>query len=132
MPHSKFSIEFSTLMSEQVTQGCLISTLSFSENNPSDILKLGDLSLENVTEDQKSRLEEFLKDKQKIQGEIKDEDFERMEELGAGNGGVVMKVKYRPTNLIMARKVSIRSICLVRLPKSIFKPVFSNFVANQT
>lgn len=74
-------------------------------NNSNDILKLGDLSLENVTEDQKSRLEEFLRDKQKIQGEIKDEDFERMVELGAGNGGVVMQVKHKPTNLVMARKL---------------------------
>ncbi|XP_066928866.1 dual specificity mitogen-activated protein kinase kinase 2-like [Clytia hemisphaerica] len=68
-------------------------------------LKLGDLNLEDVNEDQKSRLEEFLRDKQKIGSEIKDGDFERMEELGAGNGGVVMKMKHIPTNLIMARKL---------------------------
>ena len=71
-------------------------------------LKLGDLKIgEDVNEDQKTRLEEFLRDKQKIGSEIKDGDFERMEELGAGNGGVVMKMKHIPTNLIMARKVCV-------------------------
>ncbi|XP_065672583.1 dual specificity mitogen-activated protein kinase kinase 1 isoform X2 [Hydra vulgaris] len=68
-------------------------------------LKLGDLSLENLSEDQKSRLEEFLRDKQKIKSELKDEDFERIQEIGAGNGGVVLKVNHKPTGLIMARKL---------------------------
>ena len=68
-------------------------------------LQLGDLSLDSLSEDQKSRLEEFLRDKQKIKGELKNEDFERLEELGAGNGGVVLKENHKPTNLTMARKV---------------------------
>lgn len=68
-------------------------------------LKLGDFSLDSLSEDQKSRLEEFLRDKQKIKGELKNEDFERLEELGAGNGGVVLKENHKPTNLTMARKV---------------------------
>jgi len=70
-----------------------------------NLLKLDELNLEDVNEDQKNRLEEFLRDKKNIGSEIKDGDFERMEELGAGNGGVVMKMKHKPTNLIMARKV---------------------------
>lgn len=66
---------------------------------------MGDLSLENLSQDQKSRLEEFLRDKHKIKGELRDEDFERILELGAGNGGVVLQVNHKPTNLVMARKV---------------------------
>ena len=76
------------------------------------ILKIEELSLQDVNEDQKNRLEEFLRDKQKIGSEIKDGDFERMEELGAGNGGVVMKMRHVPTNLIMARKVRFPYIIL--------------------
>uniref|UniRef100_A0A8C5R514 Dual specificity mitogen-activated protein kinase kinase 1 n=1 Tax=Leptobrachium leishanense TaxID=445787 RepID=A0A8C5R514_9ANUR len=46
----------------------------------------------------------FLTQKQKV-GELKDDDFEKVSELGAGNGGVVFKVSYRPSSLIMARKL---------------------------
>jgi hypothetical protein len=52
---------------------------------------------------QKKRLEAFLTQKAKV-GELKDDDFERISELGAGNGGVVTKVQRRPSGLIMARK----------------------------
>ena len=38
-------------------------------------------------------------------GEIRDEDLEKLGELGSGNGGVVMKVRHIPTQLIMARKM---------------------------
>lgn len=38
-------------------------------------------------------------------GELKDDDFERISELGAGNGGVVTKVQHKPSGLVMARKV---------------------------
>ena len=38
-------------------------------------------------------------------GELKDDDFEKICELGAGNGGVVFKVSHKPSGLIMARKV---------------------------
>jgi len=68
-------------------------------------LDIDGLSLDNISEDQKSRLEEFLRDKRQIKGELRDDDFERIQELGAGNGGVVLKVKHKPTNLIMARKL---------------------------
>ena len=39
-------------------------------------------------------------------GELSDDDFDKLGELGAGNGGVVTKVKHRPSGLIMARKVN--------------------------
>lgn len=74
---------------------------------------------------QKRRIEVFLCQKEKI-GELTDDDFEKLGELGkhtthfliynqlsitivfllgAGNGGVVMKVRHKSTQLIMARKL---------------------------
>ena len=38
-------------------------------------------------------------------GELKDGQFVRLDELGHGNGGVVLKVVHNPTGIIMARKV---------------------------
>ncbi|KAL8566283.1 Dual specificity mitogen-activated protein kinase kinase 1 [Nucella lapillus] len=64
-------------------------------------LKLKEL---NIDEQQRERLEEFLCQKQKV-GELLEEDFEKLGELGAGNGGVVTKVLHKPTGLIMAKKL---------------------------
>uniref|UniRef100_A0A0K8TLS1 mitogen-activated protein kinase kinase n=1 Tax=Tabanus bromius TaxID=304241 RepID=A0A0K8TLS1_TABBR len=50
------------------------------------------------------RIKVFLSQKEKI-GELSDEDLEKLGELGSGNGGVVMKVRHIPTQLIMARKL---------------------------
>lgn len=63
-------------------------------------------SLEGLEMDdqQRKRLEAFLTQKQKV-GELVSEDFENLGELGAGNGGVVTKVRHRPSGLIMARKL---------------------------
>ncbi|XP_072457905.1 dual specificity mitogen-activated protein kinase kinase 2 isoform X1 [Notamacropus eugenii] len=73
-----------------------------SEANLADLQKkLEELELD---EQQKKRLEAFLTQKAKV-GELKDDDFERISELGAGNGGVVTKVQHRPSGLIMARKL---------------------------
>ena len=60
-----------------------------------------------LTETQKKNLEEFLEEKGKIvsEGEMKEHHLLRMEELGFGNGGVVLKVQHKPTGIIMARKV---------------------------
>jgi mitogen-activated protein kinase kinase 1 len=55
---------------------------------------------------QRKRMEFFLCQKEKI-GELSDDDFDKLGELGAGNGGVVMKVQHRSSGLIMARKVKI-------------------------
>lgn len=57
-----------------------------------------------MDEEQRKRLESFLGQKEKV-GELSDEDFEKLGELGAGNGGVVMKVRHKKYGLIMARKV---------------------------
>ncbi|XP_065332997.1 dual specificity mitogen-activated protein kinase kinase dSOR1 [Cloeon dipterum] len=58
-----------------------------------------------MDETQRQRMDLFLKEKQKIRHELVDEDFEKLGELGAGNGGVVLKVRHKPTGLIMARKL---------------------------
>lgn len=62
-----------------------------------------------MDDEQRKRMELFLCQKEKIGGELSDADFEKMKdgELGAGNGGVVMKVKHKSSGLIMARKVCI-------------------------
>lgn len=57
-----------------------------------------------MDDEQRKRLESFLGQKEKV-GELCDEDFEKLGELGAGNGGVVMKVRHKKYGLIMARKV---------------------------
>lgn len=60
-----------------------------------------------MDDEQRKRMELFLCQKEKIGGELSDADFEKIldGELGAGNGGVVMKVKHKSSGLIMARKV---------------------------
>lgn len=54
---------------------------------------------------QRSRLENFLSQKQTI-GELNADDFEKIAELGSGNGGVVWSVRHKNSDLIMARKAS--------------------------
>lgn len=66
--------------------------------------KLGELDLD---EQQRKRLEAFLTQKAQV-GELKDEDFDPICELGAGNGGVVNKVRHKPSGLVMARKVKFK------------------------
>ncbi|KAK3750565.1 hypothetical protein QZH41_009807 [Actinostola sp. cb2023] len=63
--------------------------------------KLDELELDNL---QRKRLEEFLNEKRKT-GELVADDFEKINDLGAGNGGVVTKVLHKPSGLIMARKL---------------------------
>lgn len=58
-----------------------------------------------MDEEQRERLMTFLAEKRKIEN-LSTEDFEKLDELGAGNGGVVTKVLHKPTGLIMARKVA--------------------------
>jgi hypothetical protein len=57
-----------------------------------------------MDDSQRERLLCFLAEKRKI-GDLGTDDFEKLDELGAGNGGVVTKVRHKPTKLIMARKV---------------------------
>ncbi|XP_072470764.1 dual specificity mitogen-activated protein kinase kinase 1 isoform X2 [Notamacropus eugenii] len=81
--------------------GSTINGTSSAETNLEALQKkLEELELD---EQQRKRLEAFLTQKQKV-GELKDDDFEKISELGAGNGGVVFKVSHKPSGLIMARK----------------------------
>ncbi|XP_041465028.1 dual specificity mitogen-activated protein kinase kinase 1-like isoform X2 [Lytechinus variegatus] len=56
---------------------------------------------------QRKRLEEFLTNKKKVMeiGELTNDQFDVLKELGAGNGGVVTKVKHKASSMIMARKL---------------------------
>uniref|UniRef100_A0A8D8FUA9 mitogen-activated protein kinase kinase n=5 Tax=Culex pipiens TaxID=7175 RepID=A0A8D8FUA9_CULPI len=57
-----------------------------------------------IDENARKRIKVFLSQKEKI-GELNDDDLDKLGELGSGNGGVVMKVRHIPTQLIMARKL---------------------------
>ncbi|XP_019731495.1 dual specificity mitogen-activated protein kinase kinase 1 [Hippocampus comes] len=85
-----------------IPDGNIINGTGATETNLEALQKkLEELELD---EQQRKRLEAFLTQKQKV-GELKDDDFEKICELGAGNGGVVFKVSHRPSGLIMARKL---------------------------
>ena len=60
-----------------------------------------------ISEEQRSNMRVFLEEKVEIlkHGEMKDNQFETLAELGFGNGGVVLKVRHKPSNAVMARKV---------------------------
>ncbi len=60
-----------------------------------------------ITDEQRAQLEAFDKERGFIlsHGELKEQLFERIKELGFGNGGVVLKMEHKPTGVIMARKV---------------------------
>jgi mitogen-activated protein kinase kinase 1 len=59
----------------------------------------------DINEQQRERLETFLTQKEQVGELTQENDFEKLGELGAGNGGVVMKVIHKPSGIIMARKV---------------------------
>lgn len=63
--------------------------------------------MEDLTDEQKTNLISFLEKKKKIieHGELRDQHFSRLDELGFGNGGVVLKVEHKPSGIVMARKV---------------------------
>ncbi|XP_065571799.1 dual specificity mitogen-activated protein kinase kinase 1-like [Artemia franciscana] len=62
---------------------------------------LKELELDDV---QRQRLVSFLMQKQNL-GDLTEESLEKLGELGAGNGGVVTKVRHKTTGLILARKL---------------------------
>lgn len=95
------------------TQGVTPSAAPPAENVSERSTLTGKTSIEVLQErleelgmddTQRKRMEFFLCQKEKI-GELTDDDFEKLGELGAGNGGVVMKVRHRSSGLIMARKL---------------------------
>jgi len=59
----------------------------------------------DVEPEQRRRLEFFLNQKKQL-GELKsEEDFEKISELGAGNGGVVHCVRHKATGTVIAKKM---------------------------
>ncbi|KAK9758746.1 Protein kinase domain [Popillia japonica] len=59
----------------------------------------------DMNDTEKKRIEVFLCEKEKIGVDLSDDDFEKLGELGSGNGGVVMKVRHKTSGLIMAKKL---------------------------
>lgn len=67
-------------------------------------MQLHDVNISDLDDNQRERLEVFLNCKKQL-GELRsDEDFERISELGAGNGGVVHCVRHKKSRTILARK----------------------------
>lgn len=59
----------------------------------------------DMDDTERRRIEVFLCEKEKIGGDLGDDDFEKLGELGSGNGGVVTKVRHKSSGLIIARKL---------------------------
>nr|XP_023020945.1 dual specificity mitogen-activated protein kinase kinase dSOR1 [Leptinotarsa decemlineata] len=99
-----------TLPPGSIDQTPTVTPTSFPEkptisntNNSIDNLtaRLEELDMDDT---QRKRIEVFLCQKEQIGGEFSDDDFEKLGELGSGNGGVVTKVRHK-SGLIMARKL---------------------------
>jgi hypothetical protein len=58
----------------------------------------------DISDQQKGELENFLKSREEI-GDLTNDDLAVEGELGSGNGGVVLKVRHRKTNVEMAKKL---------------------------
>lgn len=69
------------------------------------IPKMNQIIISEVDDKQKQRLESFLNLKKKLGEPKPDDEYEKLAELGAGNGGVVDCVKHKKTQVIMARKM---------------------------
>jgi serine/threonine protein kinase len=65
----------------------------------------------DICSEQKTYMKEFLQKKKRVvdvfgtSGGMKEEDYDRLEELGSGNGGSVLRVKHKMTDVEMARKI---------------------------
>nr|WEL12727.1 mitogen-activated protein kinase kinase 1 [Halisarca dujardinii] len=65
----------------------------------------------DVCSEQKTYMEDFLKTKKRVvevfgpNGGMKEEDYDRLEELGTGNGGSVFRVRHKLAGIEMARKI---------------------------
>ena len=79
--------------------------------------KMDELELDTL---QRERLEAFLAEKRKI-GELNAEDFDKLAELGAGNGGVVTKVLHKP--FLVIKDIIMTALILLKITY-----VFANFL----
>ena len=72
---------------------------------PLHIPSIEDLVITDVDDEQRKRMELFFAQKKQL-GELKsEEDFEKISELGAGNGGVVHCVRHISTGTVIAKKM---------------------------
>ena len=60
--------------------------------------------IEQIEQPPNERIEDFLNRRQMV-GNLNPDDLEFLGDLGSGNGGHVTKVKHRPSNQVLARKV---------------------------
>jgi len=73
--------------------------------SPLQIPSIADLVITDVDDEQRKRMELFFAQKKQL-GELKsEEDFEKISELGAGNGGVVHCVRHISTGTVIAKKM---------------------------
>ncbi|XP_052278340.1 dual specificity mitogen-activated protein kinase kinase 1-like isoform X2 [Dreissena polymorpha] len=98
MSKNKFNLRLPTQAGEDESDGAEKQNVALLEALTKKLKEL------DIDDQQRERLEAFLTQKQKV-GELVAEEFDKIGELGAGNGGVVMKVLHRPTGLVMARKL---------------------------
>lgn len=87
-----------------------VAAVAANRTNDGSEIQQNDITamLQRLTFDddrQRERLEAFMNRKQRLGDHFADEDFEKISELGAGNGGVVHCVRHKPTGLIMAKKM---------------------------
>ena len=86
-------------------------------------LTLQDLVISDVDDEQRRRMELFFAQKRQL-GELKsEEDFEKISELGAGNGGVVHCVRHISTGTVIAKK-------MIHLEVRIFHLIYLNCCAH--
>ena len=58
-----------------------------------------------LSEEQRINMARFIAEKAAVQGTLNEGQLARLDELGHGNGGIVLKVEHKPSGIIMARKV---------------------------
>ena len=83
-----------------------------------------DLVISDVDDEQRKRLELFFAQKKQL-GELKtEEDFEKINELGAGNGGVVHCVRHSSTGTVIAKKMIHLEVNITVCSRAVIKLMF--------
>lgn len=116
MPPKKFKpppipLSLSNLEENVQAEGLNLPNQSENAMMQNLIPKMTDLAVTEVDEKQQLRLETFLNTKEKV-GEPKNDpdEYEKIRELGAGNGGVVHCVRHKKSGIIMARKLILMDV----------------------
>lgn len=85
------------------------------------IPKMNDMIITEVDDQQRQRLENFLQLKKKLGEPKSDDEYEKIAELGSGNGGVVDRVRHGRTDINMARKMIMMDV----------KPAIRKLIVNE-